>query len=94
MPELAPAPQLFPITTRQRDRFGYLNTMGGVNYVAKAMLIRWEPGAIRLIHVTGQDPGWRVGQLVDLINEMTGLKLGRYVVSAGYSGRATIWDLQ
>src|SRR5258708_6378484 len=46
----------------------------------------WEPGAIRVIHVTDRDPGWQVGELV-LVNGNTGLKLGRYQVIAGYSGR-------
>ncbi len=35
-----------------------------------------------------------VSQLVDLVSEMTGLKLDRYEVISGYSGTAAIWDLQ
>jgi hypothetical protein len=94
VPRLSPAPRLFPITTRQRDRFGDPTLMAGINYVVKAVRTPWEPGVIRVIHVTGQDPEWRVGELVDLVNSNTGLKLGRYEVIAGYSGRATIWHLQ
>jgi hypothetical protein len=91
---LSPTPRLFPIATRQRDRYGDPSLMAGVNYVVKAVRTPWEPGAIRLIHVTGQDPDWEIGELVDLVNGNTGLKLGRYEVIAGHSGRATIWDLQ
>jgi len=93
MPRLSSAARLIPIATRQRDRYGDPSVMGGINYVIKAVQTPWEPGAIRVVHVTGEDPGWRAGDLVDLVNGNTGLKLGRYEVISGYSGRATIWDL-
>jgi hypothetical protein len=32
----------------------------------------WEPGAIRVIHVTREDPCWSPGQQVDLVNQSTG----------------------
>lgn len=89
-----PAPRLFPITTRKRDRNGDPRIMNGLNYVVISERTPWPPGAVRVIHVTGKDPGWRVGQLIDLVNESTGLKLERYEVVAGHSGRAPIWDLQ
>ena len=66
--------------------------MDGLNYAVISARTPWPPGAVRVIHVTGDDPGWRAGQLVDLVNERTGLKLGRYEVMAGYSGTAPIWD--
>lgn len=68
--------------------------MPGLNYVVAAVRTPWEPGAIRIIHVTGTDPRWHPGQLVDLINAATGLRLGQYEVRAAHTGRAPIWDLQ
>lgn len=83
---------MFAIATRKRDRNGDPSLMPGLNYVVAAVRTPWEPGAIRVIHVTGTDPRWRVGQLVDLVNASTGLRLGQYEVIAGHSGKATIWD--
>jgi len=94
MPGFSSAPRPFPITTRKRDRNGDPRIMDGLNYVVISVRTPWPPGAVRVIHVTGEDPAWRVGQLVDLVNESTGLNLGRYEVVAGHSGRAPIWDLQ
>ena len=89
----AGAPQLFGITTRKRDRNGDPAQMPGVNYVVTAVRTPWQPGVIRVIDVTGADPRWRVGQLVDLVNASTGLRLGQYEVVAGHRGRAPVWDL-
>jgi len=85
--------RVFAITTRKRDRNGDPSLMPGLNYVVAAVRTPWEPGAVRVIHVTGTDPRWRVGQLVDLANASTGLRLGQYEVIAGHSGKSTIWDL-
>jgi hypothetical protein len=68
--------------------------MPGVNYVVTAVRTPWEPGAVRVIHVTREDPRWSPGQQVDLVNQSTGLKLGTYEVKAGHSGKETIWDLR
>jgi hypothetical protein len=92
-PEPARPALVFGITTRKRDRAGELALMPGRNYVITAVRTPWEPGAIRIIHVTGTDPRWHTGQLVNLINASTGLRLGQYEVVAGHSGKATIWDL-
>ncbi len=85
--------QLFGVTTRKRDRTGDLTLMPGRNYVIVGVNTPWKPGAIRIIHVTGTDPDWRTGEIVNLINASTGLRLGQYEVVAGHSGKATIWDL-
>jgi hypothetical protein len=84
---------VFAITTRKRDRNGDPSLMPGLNYVVAAVRTPWETGAVRVIHVTGADPHWSIGQPVDLVNASTGLRLGKYEVVAGYSGSAPIWDL-
>jgi hypothetical protein len=84
----------YPVTTRRRDRTGDPRSMPGRNYVVTAVATPWEPGAIRIIHVTGRDPAWQAGQHVDLVNQVTGQKLGRYEVTAAHHGTASIWDLR
>lgn len=64
----------FAITTRKRDRNGDPSLMPGLNYVVAAVRTPWESGVVRVIHVTGADPHWSIGQPVDLVNASTGLR--------------------
>jgi hypothetical protein len=89
----ARTPQAFPITTRERDWTGNASTMTGTDYIVTAVTTPRKRGAIRIIHDTGRDPHWSVGQLVELVNQATGLKLGSYEMTAGHTDTATIWDL-
>jgi hypothetical protein len=47
----------------------------------------WEPSVYRLIIPAGQDPGWRIGPLVDLFNSKRDDWLGKYEVLGHHPGR-------
>jgi len=87
----APAPQFRVMPRRQTAD---PQEIAGPCYVVVSRQSPWEPGAYRLIIPAGQDPGWRIGQLVDLFHSKRGDWPGKYEVLGQHLGRMYVWELQ
>jgi hypothetical protein len=87
----APAPHFRVMPRRQN---AYPDEIAAPRYVVVSRQSPWEPGAYRLVIPVGQDPCWRIGQLVDLFHAKRDDWLGKYEVIGNHPGRIYIWDLQ
>jgi len=87
----APAPH-FKVMPRRHN--AHSDEIAGARYVVVSRQSPWKPGAYRLIIPVGQDPGWRIGQFVDLFHATRGDWLGNYEVIGNHPGKLYIWDLQ
>jgi hypothetical protein len=82
----------FEVMPRRQN--AHPDEIAGARYVVVSRRSPWKPGAYRLIIPADQDPGWRIGQLVDLFHATRGDWLGNYEVIGNHPGKLYIWDLQ